>query len=1697
MKKHYMFSVYGLMLLCLVAGVISCGKENYLDKKATPLIGKTVKLDPDTIGGGDGSVTDPGQTIDPKPKGGMSAIFNGSLGVPIAQKSISAMANDATGLNATNDRDGDGLSNDEEEAGFTNPDVSDYPRITTRIGVPITMKLEVSETDETQNHTELVGEEDTKNTIDNCMEAKQYNQINKKTTPYVVKNSNSFSYKNAGSSGYSMGMNTSVAVGVEAMSVGVNTSMAFGYNQSSNQSWDNEMSGSTMSEKTVFSDINYVDNLNRNGVEFKSDTVDRISRNYRQSNVSKNDYVIKPDAGVVRAAFYIKNESMNQPVRIHNVECTLSFRTPSGKCLPVESFQLRNSDYTEFDEEIGGGEELGPFTIERKNLNTYEVKQALANGYVPQVHVVNYDMNLVEDTIYNPGVSNLKMVEETVKGRTALIKITANGVRDIFRVPAYDVDENGVISPGISLKKALFKIYRSRLANGEAWESDEQGRALTVPATGLWWKQGFIPDPGDATGKKYNYTITNNTTGNTWSLFSTYIKKSIVYERDSTGKVVEKEKRIETIDKIGNIKKYNPFDSTDNLNYNPDEPLEREEMLKMKYWMVLHNGRYYNGDLNDPIWAGERYEIVLFNADDFNEQLEMIYYSPLQNTSGQDADGTTSAGGSSTGSSMTSYSAMQSYADFYLNTLWNRERTDGNLARAVRLGKIVRGDTIKLEVELDEFRSLFDVNRPGKEFDPSLTVQNVPGRIWHKFNYTFDKGESLATGKPGNFTFEAWGGCNQIGLYIQESANARHYTAAIWKEGQSEDDAQIVKIENSAIKENGGFVSINRFSKDMQGNDIGILEPADGQTSVNYRVRVRAHGVTNGVQDSTLNNASTTGILVATVTNPTGTNMPAFFDAAVYPSLNRITVNINQADNAEFYAIEVYGPYNYGYGNGEVANAIIPKQTVFGHPGVNIIDIPDLDASSFGGVVPLTDEEKNFQVAGMYRVKVLAMNKYIMNNDGTPTGVDPTNANGDTPLVAVNYDPYGNQRVYSPAAQIEQFNPKDVDLEVNFNEGSGWFRLKLAHDDIAEEDRAIDCRYTTNFNQRKGRVTIYFTAPTGADGPQNKAYNVFRGGAEDVEVYLRTVAKPEYRDSLWLKPNANNEFNPAGSRCFDINELVNNMTGYDPLKYWIQNEHTDVTNIENFVSGGDRIYGALGVLNVPSGDFGVIARSGKSDFFFSPMKKLTYKVSASLAGDVDVGRLMTETTHVDNPENRAMGGEQSIKISNIDTEYATNYRFYLRKGRPASSSENLNVYPWFTKDTGVLISADQHEYLFSLYPLTSGGTAVALQQNTEYTICMVANNDTSTSSRVYTYVKTMPQVQTTLLGNAIDDNGAGFFMDPAVPLTNSTGNIFLQGTNFAYGEPLLGGTYNLYDTGNSGNMVAGRFFRIVNNGVNVASASGLNLAPVAKNLTDTAVSPPSNQVYIDPLAGKYMLPRPVFWSRCEDNQSITDPEISVPGHTPSYSSYRGSFRASEIFNGNCAYSVGTYGLNHLNTIYPFGQEAYFLDKGTTSFWYKYGVQNGGTVHTYIYFSGDTNYIGLTPNQANININGTNVTTQSMTTVNGAWTHCYVVWDRNAGLSGGRTIRVFVNGAEVANTTAAIPPDGIFYIKGYGYNIYFATTFSIDNVKVWNQVVSEDPSWEYNGGAGRENALHPIYGAANGYRPVLTAPGGVGFYCLPE
>lgn len=1625
---------------------------------------------------------DPGKDIPPETISPLHPIFEGTLGYPISASSLSAVELDPAGYSAIEDFDGDGIPNDLEDGGFTNPYVSDYPRITTRIDTPVTIELRTNNTDITQNHAETLLDSDVDNTINNCADSNQYNQFNKKTTPYEAKDTDSWSNKLAGSTGYSQG----VTVGASVVVMGFGGGVTVGYNSGQNRSWDTQLSRSTSSEKTVFQDVDYVDNLNRNGIQYKNDTIERISRNFRQSGVSKSDFEIGPNAGVVRAALYIINETLNQPVNISDVTCTLSFRTPSGKCLPVKTFLLENQDGSEFNVDIYGGQEQGPYAIEVPNLNTYEVKNALRNGYVPQIHVVTYAMHITEDSNYIPGVDNLKTIEETAKSRTALIKIIGPGIREMYRVPAFEVDQEGVASPGISLKKALFHVFKSRIGAGEIWEEDADNHPLTVNNTGLKWKYGFVADPDNPDA----YVYSSNTTGNVWDKFETYVKEYEEAEKNSSGLLEYRPKRIETIKRIGNLQKYNPFSTEDNPAYNAEEPLSTDEFLKLKQWVILHNGQYFNGDINDPIWAGERYEIIFYDAGDVNEKANSFYSAPLQNISEQDtttmpgitiSDPDTSESDSSSVETVfdpVQYSALQAYADFTVNTLWNREYDSrGNYSRARFLGKVSRGEVIKLEVELDEFRSLFNIGQPGKEFSQPVKMQNIGGSIWQSFNYTFDEGVTLPTGKPGSFTYTAWGGCNQIILSITQSANARSYTVSFWPQDQDESSATHIAIPPEELTINNGYVILNSTRKDTQGFDTGTISAGD------YYVSVHANGVAYNVPTSVLGAA---GIVPATVTSAPEGVMPSDFMVSAAGIEGGMSVHIDQAEDAEYYLAYITGPYNYGHGNGLVEGYTPSTRTLELHQGANVVAISKSDPDIIGTVGELTPEEISWEAPGVFKVTVYAVNNNCLDSNGIPDPVKIVQAQNEVQTVLVDFNRYEVQKQYRPKVQIEQFNPRDVDFEVNFGEGSGWFRLKISHDDYTTLSRDIDCRRTTSFIENRGRVTIYFTPPSGYDSPQNTDYNVFRGGAEQVEVYLRTVARPEYRDTLWLKSSDRDTYDPLdlqGYRCININSAINSLPGLDPLQYWILNENTDATMIEDFNTGDSetptRVFPSLGDgYSAADGDFGVVAANGKEDFFFSPMKMLSYSVSASIV-DVNLDAMMGEASHVDTPEYRPCAGEQKIMLSNLDSQYADSYLIGCR------TKKNTTDPYW-----EVEVPADDDHHYYELTRVIVGSVEQNLMPNEEYQVYVAAVSGETMSSKVYMTAKTMPEaVQYALVDPGTRTHGYGVFLNGTQPITDDTGSLFVNGVNFEYDTVLNDPSgWNFFDTGTSGALAEGKLLRIVEGGRNIATY----LTPVAKDLGGIVYAPPSDECYIDPARKSFVLPRPSYLSGMNNDGAITSPLIKE--ETPVWSrpdeANNSTFKTGGMWGGTSYYLDDASGADVKARLYPFGTNSMNYNTGTVSTW----IKPGASTSFWVCLGGDyRNRVHVGYGSLGIYINNIVVTSISIPTT-AIFHHLYVVWNKN-GLGNGYRIKAIYDGSIVLNWAGDWEPAGTFQLvsaaTGNAGGIYW------DDTKVWKDVVSLTSTWDYNSGIGVQNSLHPIYGSGNGYRPALTGPNGVGFYSVPK
>ncbi|MHA1206786.1 MAG: fibronectin type III domain-containing protein [Candidatus Hodarchaeales archaeon] len=501
-------------------------------------------------------------------------IFNGKPGKIISSytiDAISAMEKDPTGKDIYKDYDSDGIPNEEEIE--TNPFVTDYPRITARISAPIAIGFMKAIG---LNYIELLENDDIYDTIINSFDACHYSYLNENSTIYNCQDTASRIY-------------------------GFDINIENNGNAEYNDSFISQILSTTMSEKIIFDYLPVMDGFYSDGLEFSEGVRERVIDNY--SNFGLSDY-LGQNNGYVRAALYLENSAPKIPVKVTNIIGTLFFKKPDGELLPVRSFRLRNEDYSIFEHEFSGEGSYGPRIVELRDINTNEIRSMLSNGYLPQFGIAMYDIFPIKGSDYNPGVEDLKAIDENSQKRTAEIKIIGEGHRDLYRVVAFDIDCDGEISPGTSLKKALFNIFRNRSGDDE-WDEEQ----LTVRKNGLRWITGKA-EHEYAKDEQGEYI---NIKGNSWVNFETSVKTYI----DNEGK----EHRIETIKRIGDLEKYNPFNTDDNPFFDTNNLLNQEELSSMKYWVIFHNGRYLNGDINDLIWVGDRFEIICLSIEDLNERV--------------------------------------------------------------------------------------------------------------------------------------------------------------------------------------------------------------------------------------------------------------------------------------------------------------------------------------------------------------------------------------------------------------------------------------------------------------------------------------------------------------------------------------------------------------------------------------------------------------------------------------------------------------------------------------------------------------------------------------------------------------------------------------------------------------------------------------------------------------------------------------------------------------------------------------------------------------------------------------------------------------------------------------------------------------------------------------------------------------------
>ncbi|TGM99609.1 LIC12048 family lipoprotein [Leptospira dzoumogneensis] len=430
-------------------------------KKATWLVAEKVPLVVDKggvpiPGGNGGTPTTP-----------VNNLFNLKPGTKVSAQAFGG-AIDPTGTTIVNDFDGDGILNINETT--TNVWVADYPDIDTVVAPPVTMKIAIlkSSSGESDEIVSEINSNDLESTKNEGSESIHQNELNLRTVQFQDQ------YKReveaSGSNQVEASASVSVSVGGSESPAAMSASASASYKTANSWAARNLDEATT----TKWADKPFKNDIDKEAKTVKSDSASNKARKYRSEKSSKINQTSKVDAnaGYVRAALYIKNRSVNMPVKLSNILCTLMFEDARGDLIPVQSFRLRNDDYSLFQVEVYGGDDFGPYVVELPNLNTAEIESAIASGYTPKIFIVDYTMTHVADSNYKSALlnfsgDNLKIVEENSKGRTSLIKIYGPQYREKYRVAAFDdLSSNNpcvtttatTLSPGVTLKKALERI---------------------------------------------------------------------------------------------------------------------------------------------------------------------------------------------------------------------------------------------------------------------------------------------------------------------------------------------------------------------------------------------------------------------------------------------------------------------------------------------------------------------------------------------------------------------------------------------------------------------------------------------------------------------------------------------------------------------------------------------------------------------------------------------------------------------------------------------------------------------------------------------------------------------------------------------------------------------------------------------------------------------------------------------------------------------------------------------------------------------------------------------------------------------------------------------------------------------------------------------------------------------------------------
>ena len=549
---------------------------------------------------------------------------------------------DPVGTTLPTDFDGDGVLNAREAN--TNIWVANYPQIGASINPPITMQVRILRSKDSKEETASsdINTGDVESRINEGSEKFHQNDHTMRTVEYEQELRSASSRKSSNSRENTDKGSLSVSVDAKAKVIGLfSAKVKTNYDKShfrQSKSTSNEASSNEEYLRTkVFEQKPFVNNIDRKATSVKSDVASKKARTFRQEakTTQSSGDKIEPDSGLIRAALTIRNHSVDMPVHVSNILCSLLFETPQGELLPIQSFRLRKKDGSPLEIDVYGNEEFGPYVVSLENLNTAEIESAIRRGYTPKIYIIDYHMKHVANSIYKKTLSsslggeNLRIIEENAKGRTALLKLIGPKMREIYRVAAFstrfmpgksnicnpadtDTRPTGQVRAGVSMRVALERLKCSGI-NVEfehyLYDFSDTGEAIIQDRL------------ADEDKRFYTYTYGIKSING--------IKNQIPCKKDRVSVQGVDPASTETV----------RFKKVQACHIKISEFTEKE-IFNLAVWEIFSNGKYYDPGkveavdsltgkgctrrckvdalrgLENMVWVGDNYDIVYMNLAD-------------------------------------------------------------------------------------------------------------------------------------------------------------------------------------------------------------------------------------------------------------------------------------------------------------------------------------------------------------------------------------------------------------------------------------------------------------------------------------------------------------------------------------------------------------------------------------------------------------------------------------------------------------------------------------------------------------------------------------------------------------------------------------------------------------------------------------------------------------------------------------------------------------------------------------------------------------------------------------------------------------------------------------------------------------------------------------------------------------------------